>query len=103
MSAQALAALSRANEIRMARAELKRTIAAGKLSRGEVAEILRDPPPEIRGMRVAELMKALPGFGRTKCETVMKRAGAKPTITIEACWNIESVIDCLMAWPGRPK
>jgi len=103
MSAQALAALTRANEIRITRAALKRRVAAREVSREGVGQILLDPPSEIRGMKVGELIMALPGFGPTKRQALLRRAGIKPTTTIGDCPNIEWVHRCLMEWPGRPK
>lgn len=103
MSEQAMVALSRANEIRMKRAALKRSIKAREIDREGVGQILLDPPDDIRGMRVAELITALPGFGPTKQRVLLRRAGIASTTTIEGCRNIEWVHSCLMAWPGRPK
>jgi hypothetical protein len=48
-----LLALERANEIRRARARLKRRIGAGQLS---VAELILDPPVEARRWPIAELL-----------------------------------------------
>lgn len=101
MSAQAIAALSRANEIRTARAALKRRIANREFSRAEVIELLIDPPDEIRTMRVATLLVALPGFGKSKVTRLMKRAGA-PALSTIGDGDMERLGRYLMAWPGVP-
>jgi recombinational DNA repair protein RecR len=61
---QHLQALQRANEIRLARAELKRRIAEGHLS---AAEIVLACPPEVEGMAVADLLMSQRRWGRTRC------------------------------------
>ena len=50
---QHLQALQRANEVRLARADLKRRIAQGHVS---AAEIVLACPPEVEGMAVADLL-----------------------------------------------
>jgi hypothetical protein len=57
---QRLRALEQANQIRTARAELKRELAAGKI---ELAAILADPPPCPRTARVRDLLVMLPRIG----------------------------------------
>ena len=55
-----LLALERANEIRRARAQLKRRIGAGHLS---AAEVIVDCPVEARRWPVAELLALASGIG----------------------------------------
>jgi hypothetical protein len=59
-----LVALERANEIRCARAQLKRRIGAGQLS---VAEVILDPPAEAGRWPVAELLASQRHWGGVKC------------------------------------
>jgi hypothetical protein len=59
-----LLALERANEIRRARAQLKRRIGAGQLS---VAAVILDPPVEARSWLVAELLASQRHWGGAKC------------------------------------
>ena len=101
MSAQALVALSKANEIRSARAALKVRIAKGEIDREGVCELLREPPPELHSMRVAALLMALPHFGSTKVQTILRRASLGPATTIRSCHNIEGLVKHLTAWPSR--
>jgi hypothetical protein len=59
-----LVALERANEIRRARAQLKRRIGAGQLS---VAEVILDPPVEAGRWPVAKLLASQRQWGAAKC------------------------------------
>jgi hypothetical protein len=60
---QHMQALARANRVRLARAELKRSIARGRLS---VAEVVRDCPWETESMTLAELLTSQRRWGRTR-------------------------------------
>ena len=59
-----LLALERANEIRRARAQLKRRIGAGHLS---AAEVIVDCPVEARRWPVAQLLASQRHWGAAKC------------------------------------
>jgi hypothetical protein len=59
-----LAALQVANNVRSARAQLKRDVAAGVLS---VADVLVDPPPVAAGISLSSLLVSQRGWGRIKC------------------------------------
>jgi hypothetical protein len=61
---QRLRALERANEIRLARAELKRQIAEGEVS---VAEVLLDVPPHASSWAVWDLLISQRRWGTSKC------------------------------------
>src|SRR3954463_11283315 len=61
---QHLQALERANQVRLARAELKRCVAAGTVS---AAEIVLACPPEAEGMAVCDLLMSQRRWGRTRC------------------------------------
>jgi hypothetical protein len=61
---QRLRALERANEVRLARAELKRRIAEGDVS---AAEVILDSPWEARSWSVGELLMSQRRWGRTRC------------------------------------
>jgi hypothetical protein len=56
-------ALARANRVRLARAELKRSIARGDV---EVADVVRDCPWETESMTLAELLTSQRRWGRTR-------------------------------------
>lgn len=61
---QHLRALARANEVRLARAELKRRVLEQEVS---VAEIVGDPPPEAENMTLADLLMSQKRWGDTRC------------------------------------
>src|SRR4051794_36060579 len=61
---QHLQALERANQVRLARAELKRSVAAGNLT---AAEIVLACPAEAEGMAIADLLMSQKRWGRTRC------------------------------------
>ena len=67
---QRLRALERANQIRLARAELKRRIAEGDSS---VAEVLRDPPHEAKSWAIGELLTCQRRWGSTRCRKFLSR------------------------------
>jgi hypothetical protein len=61
---QHLRALQRANEVRLARAELKRAIADGEM---DIAEVILGCPPEAQSMAVADLLLSQRRWGQTRC------------------------------------
>jgi hypothetical protein len=76
---QRLRALAHANEIRTARAHLKRDLKAG---RREFVDLLTDPPDEILTMKIIELVLATPQVGRTKANRALVACRVSPTKTI---------------------
>ena len=56
-------ALERANRVRLARAELKRSIARGDV---DAAEVVRECPWETESMTIAELLTSQRRWGRTR-------------------------------------
>lgn len=67
---QHMRALAKANEVRLARASLKRSIAAGDTT---VAEVLDDHPLEAEGMTVAELLASQRRWGKTRSRKLLSR------------------------------
>lgn len=65
---QHLRALARANEIRLARAELKRGVAQGRVS---AAEVIIDCPWEAQSMTVADVLMSQRRWGLTRCRKVL--------------------------------
>ena len=61
---QYMRALERANEVRLARAELKRRVASGEL---DVAEVILDCPWQAESMAVADLLMSQRRWGQTRC------------------------------------
>ena len=65
---QRLRALEKANDVRRARAELKRELAAGRI---KLAQVLSDPPPSVRTARLRELLLAVPKFGPARVQRAL--------------------------------
>src|SRR5689334_15970930 len=60
---QHMQALARANRVRLARAELKRSIARGEV---DASTVVRDCPWETESMTLAELLTSQRRWGRTR-------------------------------------
>jgi hypothetical protein len=69
---QRVEALARANQVRQARAELKRRIAVGHVSAAEVVVV---PRWEIEGMRVADVLMSQRQWGRVRCRKLLVAIG----------------------------
>jgi hypothetical protein len=78
---QHLRALARANEIRLARAALKRSIADGEET---AAEVILDCPWESAGMTVADLLMSQRRWGLTRCRKVLFDVQISETKTVGA-------------------
>jgi hypothetical protein len=68
---QRLRALERANEIRLARAALKRQIALGEVS---AAEIILDCPDAAASWPVGDLLMSQRRWGTTRCRKFLSRS-----------------------------
>jgi hypothetical protein len=69
---QHLRALERANEVRLARADLKRNVGAGRLS---AAEVVLACPWQAQRMTVSELLMAQRRWGRTRTRRLLMSLG----------------------------
>jgi hypothetical protein len=67
---QRLRALERANQIRLARAELKRRIAEGDVS---AAEVILEPPGAAVSWEVGELLMSQRRWGSSRCRKFLQR------------------------------
>lgn len=70
--AQHLRALEYANRVRLARARLKRKIAAGELS---AAEVILSCPWQAHTMKISDLLMAQKRWGRTRCRRLLVSHG----------------------------
>ena len=61
---QHLKALQKANEVRLARAALKRRVASGDV---KAADVILACPAEVEGMAVSDLLMSQRRWGRTRC------------------------------------
>ncbi len=76
---QRMDALSRANEIRTKRAQLKRDLKAGRAS---IHDVLLAPPDWVETAKVFDMMLAVPKYGRVKVNKVLQTCRISPSKTI---------------------
>lgn len=76
---QHLQALSRANQVRLARAQLKRRVASGAIS---VGDVILESPWEADSMTVADLLMSQRRWGLTRCRKVLAQIPVSETKTI---------------------
>lgn len=69
---QHMAALARANRVRLARAQLKRAIARGEI---DPARIIQDCSWETENMTLAELLTSQRRWGRTRARKLLQALG----------------------------
>jgi hypothetical protein len=72
-------ALRRANEIRTARAQLKRDLKAGKV---KVEQLLSDPPEYVQSAKAFDMIIAVPKYGRVKANKILTQCRISPSKTI---------------------
>ena len=72
-------ALRRANEIRTARAQLKRDLKAGKV---KVEHLLIDPPEYVLSAKAFDMIIAVPKYGRVKANKILSQCRISPSKTI---------------------
>jgi hypothetical protein len=76
---QRLRALARANEVRFARAQLKRGLAAGTI---ELAQVLSAPPASTQTAKLRELLLAVPKIGPARAHRALAHCRIAETKTI---------------------
>ena len=76
---QHMQALQRANEVRLARAELKRRIATGEIS---ASEVILECPWEADSMSVADLLLSQRRWGNTRCRNFLAGIPMSETKTV---------------------
>ena len=76
---QHMQALQRANEVRLARAELKRKVADGTIT---VDEVILARPWEAASMTIAELLMSQHRWGATRCAKFLASIGLSETKTV---------------------
>ncbi len=69
---QHLRALEHANRVRLARAELKRRVAAGDV---QVADVVLECPWEAESMELSDLLMSQRRWGRARCRRVLLTLG----------------------------
>jgi len=76
---QCMRALARANQVRLARAALKRRVAIGEI---EAADVILYSPWEARSMAVADLLMSQRRWGQTRCRKLLCQIPMSDTKTI---------------------
>jgi hypothetical protein len=76
---QYLRALERANEVRVARAGLKRRVAFGEI---EAAEVILQCPSEARSMPVADLLMSQRRWGHIRCRKLLAQLPVSENKTV---------------------
>jgi len=69
LDSQCLQALERANAVRLARADLKRRVAAAEL---RAADVVLDAPWEAQSMTIADLLTSQRRWGTTRCRKFLQ-------------------------------
>jgi hypothetical protein len=77
--AQYMRALERANQVRIARAEIKRRVARGTL---DAAEIVLACPREVESMAVGDLLTSQRRWGQTRCRKLLAQVPMSERKTI---------------------
>ena len=72
-------ALRRANQIRSARAQLKRDLKAGKV---RIEQLLADPPEYVLSAKTFDMIVAVPKYGRVKANKILNQCRISPSKTI---------------------
>ena len=72
-------ALKRANNIRSARAKLKKDLKGGKTS---IQSLLLDPPEYVETAKVFDMLLAVPKYGRVKTNRILNMCRISPSKTI---------------------
>ena len=72
-------ALNKANEIRTARAQLKRDLKAGK---AQINKLLLDPPDYVLSAKAFDMILAVPKYGRVKANKILSQCRISPSKTI---------------------
>ena len=76
---QRMDALSKANEIRTRRAQLKRDLKGGRTS---IHQLLLEPPEWIETAKVLDMLLAVPKYGRVKANKILTQCRISPSKTI---------------------
>jgi hypothetical protein len=76
---QRLDALKLANAVRTERATLKRDLKAGRI---RIETVLADPPDCVHSAKVADIMLAVPRYGRVKVTKILQRCRISPSKTV---------------------
>jgi hypothetical protein len=97
---QRLRALERANEVRLARAEMKRRIADGEV---RVADVILDCPREVSSWPVADLLMSQRGWGSARCRKFLTRNDVSEIKRIGTLTERQRRVLAAQLHPGRDR
>jgi hypothetical protein len=95
---QYMRALERANQVRLARAELKREIATGEVS---VAKVILDCPWEADSMAVADLLMSQRRWGQSRCRKFLAQIPMSEKKTVGSMTERQRLTLAAMLSSGR--
>jgi hypothetical protein len=96
---QHMLALEQANRVRLARAALKRRVAAGEL---DAADVVLTCPWEAESMAVSELLMAQKRWGRTRCRKFLTSIGLSEAKAVASLTERQrAVLAALLAEKAR--
>lgn len=96
---QQMRALQRANEVRVARADLKRRVARGTIS---AADVILHPPEQIESMGVGELLISQRQWGHSRCRKILTAIPLSETKTVGSMTDRQRhALAALLADPQR--
>ena len=97
---QYMQALQRANEVRLARAGLKRRVASGELS---VAEVLLGSYWEAENMTISDLLMSQRRWGHTRCRKLLMQVPVSENKTVGTMTDRQRrALAQLLEQPVRP-
>lgn len=96
---QHMRALARANQVRLARAELKRRIAGGEVS---VAEVVATSPWEAESMTISDLLMSQQRWGTTRCRKLLQAVPISENKTLGSMTERQRHALSAMLTAGRP-
>src|SRR4051794_32471031 len=97
---QYMRALQRANEVRLARAGLKRRVASGELG---VAEVLLGSHWEAENMTISDLLMSQRRWGHTRCRKLLMQVPVSENKTVGSMTERQCrALAQLLEQPSRP-
>lgn len=98
---QYMRALERANQVRLARAELKRKVATEEIG---VAEVILECPWEAQSMAVADLLMSQRRWGQTRCRKFLSQIPMSEKKTVGSMTERQRrTLAELLERPGRTR
>jgi hypothetical protein len=96
---QHMRALERANQVRLARAELKRRVASGEI---DVSEVILECPWEADSMAVSDLLMSQRRWGQTRCRKFLAQIPMSEQKTVGSMTERQRRTLAAMLTPSGP-